>query len=38
MPAKKYLVDLTAEEREHLQHLIRRGKPAARTIDMLPVL
>lgn len=30
MPAVKYIVDLTAEERDSLQRLIRRGKPAAR--------
>ena len=38
MPAKKYLVDLTKEEREHLQHLIRRGRPAARTVTRARIL
>ena len=32
MPAKKYIVDLTEEERQHLQQLIQRGKPAARSV------
>src|SRR5919106_2897420 len=32
MPAAKYIVDLTVEEREQLLQLIRRGKPAARKI------
>ncbi len=30
MPAKKYLVDLTSEEREQLDTLLRRGKVGAR--------
>lgn len=38
MPAKKYIVELTVEEREHLQHLIRRGKPAARTVTRARIL
>lgn len=32
MPKKKYIVDLTAEEREQLQQLIRRGKTSARKL------
>jgi transposase len=38
MPAKKYIVSLTEEEREHLQQLIRRGKPAARTVTRARIL
>jgi transposase len=38
VPAKKYLVDLSEEEREHLQQLIRRGKPAARTVTRARIL
>jgi transposase len=38
MPAKKYIVSLTEEEREHLQHLIRRGKPSARTVTRARIL
>ena len=30
MPAKKYLVTLTAEEREHLEALLKRGRIGAR--------
>jgi hypothetical protein len=38
VPAQKYIVSLTEEEREHLQHLIRRGKPAARTVTRARIL
>jgi transposase len=38
MPAKKYIVSLTEEEREQLQHLICRGKPAARTVTRARIL
>lgn len=38
MSAKKYLVDLTAEEREHLLQLIHRGKPAARKVTRARIL
>jgi putative transposase len=32
MPAKKYIVDCTAEEREHVLQVIQRGKHSARKI------
>ena len=32
MSKKRYVVDLTAEERAHLANLIRKGKAAARTL------
>jgi transposase len=32
MPAKKYIVDLTSDEREELLALISHGKPAARKV------
>ena len=38
MPAKKYFVELTENEREHLHQLISRGKPAARTVTRARVL
>jgi putative transposase len=38
MPAAKYVVDLTPEEREHLLQLMRRGKPAARTVTRARIL
>jgi transposase len=38
LPAKKYIVDLTADEREHLLHLIRRGKQSARKITRARIL
>jgi transposase len=38
MPAAKYIVDLTPEEREHLLQLIRRGKPAARKVARARIL
>ncbi len=38
MPAKKYIVDLNEEERQHLQRLISRGKPSARTVTRARIL
>jgi transposase len=38
MPAKKYIVDLTAEERDHLLLLIRRGKTSARKLTRARIL
>ena len=38
MPAKKYIVDLAQSEREQLQQLISRGKPAARTVTRARIL
>lgn len=38
MPKKKYLVDLSADEREQLQLLIRRGKTSARKLTRARVL
>jgi transposase len=38
MPAAKYIVDLTPEEREHLLRLMRRGKPAARKVTRARIL
>lgn len=38
MPNKKYIVDLTEAEREQLQQLISRGKPAARTVTRARIL
>lgn len=32
MSRKRYVVDLTAEERDHLKKLINKGKAAARTL------
>ena len=32
MSKKRYVVDLTAEERDHLKNLINKGKAAARTL------
>jgi hypothetical protein len=32
MPKKKYLVDLSADDREQLQSLIRRGQTSARKL------
>src|SRR5262249_48397313 len=31
-PMKKYIATLTAEERQHLEHLLAKGKAAARTL------
>jgi len=38
LPAKKYLVDLTADEREQLLQLIRKGKPSARKVTRARIL
>lgn len=38
LPAKKYLVDLTADEREALLQLIRKGKPSARKVTRARIL
>ena len=36
--AKKYIVDLTSQEREQLRQLIRRGKPSARRVYRARIL
>lgn len=38
MPKKKYIVDLSADEREQLQSLIRRGKTSARKLTRARIL
>ena len=38
MPAKKYIIDLTADEREELLQLIRKGKPSARKVTRARIL
>jgi transposase len=38
MPAKRYLVTLTADEREQLETLVRTGKRSARTITRARIL
>lgn len=38
MPKKKYIVDLTADEREHLLQLIRRGKNSSRQVTRARIL
>jgi len=38
LPAKKYIVDLTTDEREQLLQLIRRGKPSARKVTRARIL
>ena len=38
MPKKKYIVDLTAEEREQLLHLVRRGKNSSRKVTRARIL
>ena len=38
MPKKKYIVDLSADEREQLQHLIRRGKSSSRKLTRARIL
>jgi hypothetical protein len=38
MPAKKYIVDLTAEERTTLVGVIRHGKAAARQVTRARIL
>ena len=38
MPAKKYIVDLSVEEREELLELISKGKPGARKMKRAQIL
>jgi putative transposase len=38
MPKKKYLVDLSAEEREELRQLVRRGKHSSRKVTRARIL
>ena len=38
MPKKKYLVDLSADEREALSQLVRRGKHSARKVTRARIL
>jgi transposase len=38
MPKKKYVVDLTAEERNTLEHLVQQGKRSARTLTRARIL
>ena len=38
MPKKKYIVDLTAEERTTLEHTLRRGKTGARKLTRARIL
>jgi transposase len=38
MPKKKYIVDLSTDEREHLQQLIGRGKSSARKLTRARIL
>ena len=38
MPAKKYVVDLTAEERDALSKLIRQGEAKARRLNRARIL
>jgi transposase len=38
MPKKKYIVDLTAEERTTLEHMLRRGKTSARNLTRARLL
>jgi transposase len=38
MPAAKYIVDLTTDEREYLDQLSRRGKPSARKARRAQIL
>jgi transposase len=38
MPKKKYIVDLTAEERTTLEHILRRGKTGARKLTRARIL
>src|SRR5262249_18116175 len=38
MPTKRYLVTLTADEREQLQSLVRAGKRSSRTITRARIL
>ncbi len=38
MPKKKYIIDLSADEREQLQQLIRRGKTSTRKLTRARIL
>jgi len=38
LPKKNYIVDLAADERQHLLQLIRRGKPSARKVIRARIL
>jgi transposase len=38
LPKKQYIVDLTAEEREHLLQLVRRGKNSSRKVTRARIL
>src|SRR4030095_1325374 len=38
MPKKKYRVDLNADEREHLEQLLRRGRHATRQVTRARIL
>jgi transposase len=38
MPKNKYIVDLTAEERTTLEHMLRRGKTGARKLTRARIL
>ena len=38
MPKKKYIIDLSADEREHLQQLIQRGKTSTRKLTRARIL
>ena len=38
MPKKKYIIDLTADEREQLQLMIRRGKTSSRKLTRTRIL
>ncbi len=38
MPKKKYLVDLSADEREELRQLARRGKHSSRKLTRARIL
>jgi transposase len=38
LPAKKYIVDLTTDERDQLLQLIRKGKPSARKVTRARIL
>ena len=38
MPKKKYIIDLTADEREQLQLMIRRGKTSSRKLTRARIL
>ena len=36
--AKKYIVELTADERDHLKDFVRRGKESARRLTRARIL